>query len=197
MAQPRLPRRRGARHRAPAEGAGRSGPPPARGARRDRGGRGARVPGRRRGPCPYPAAPGSPRRAPAAGLERRAGPPAGPPRGGRPAAPAAPARLGGRLLGEARMAARLSQPNIIPIYAVDEAQDFVFYVMAYVNGETLAHRIATRGPLPATEAARILREVAWALAYAHAQGVVHRDVKPENILLEQGTGRALDRKSVV
>ena len=104
---------------------------------------------------------------------------------------AAHAPLRERFLREARMAARLSQPNIIPIYAVDEAQDFVFYVMAYVNGETLAHRIATRGPLPAPEAARILREVAWALAYAHAQGVVHRDVKPENILLEQGTGRAL------
>src|SRR2546425_9338800 len=104
---------------------------------------------------------------------------------------AAHAPLRERFLREARMAARLSQPNIIPIYAVDEAQDFVFYVMAYVNGETLAHRIATRGPLPAPEAARILREVAWALAYAHAQGVIHRDVKPENILLEQGTGRAL------
>jgi len=104
---------------------------------------------------------------------------------------AAHAALRERFLREARMAARLSQPNIIPIYAVDEVGDYVFYVMAYVNGETLAHRIATRGPMPAAEAARILREVAWALAYAHAQGVVHRDVKPENILLEQGTGRAL------
>src|SRR5712692_766067 len=96
-----------------------------------------------------------------------------------------------RFLREARMAARLSQPNIIPIFAVDEVGGFVFYVMAYVNGETLAHRLATRGALPPPEAARILREVAWALAYAHAQGVIHRDVKPENILLEQGTGRVL------
>ncbi len=104
---------------------------------------------------------------------------------------AAQALLRERFLREARMAARLSQPNIIPIFAVDEAGDFVFYVMAYVDGETLAHRVAARGPLPPPEATRILREVAWALAYAHAQGVVHRDVKPENILIEQGTGRAL------
>jgi serine/threonine-protein kinase len=64
-------------------------------------------------------------------------------------------------------------------------------VMSYVEGETLEERIRARGPLPATDAARILREVAWALAYAHAQGVVHRDVKPANILLEAGSGRAL------
>src|SRR5689334_17404595 len=88
-----------------------------------------------------------------------------------------------RFLREARMAARLSQPNIIPIFAVDEIGGFVFYAMAFVDGETLAHRVEARGPLPAPEAARILREVAWALAYAHAQGVIHRDIKPENILL--------------
>jgi eukaryotic-like serine/threonine-protein kinase len=96
-----------------------------------------------------------------------------------------------RFLREARTAARLSQPNIVQIFSVDEVGGFVFFVMAYVNGETLAHRVATRGPLAPAEATRILREVAWALAYAHAQGVVHRDVKPENILLEQGMDRAL------
>ena len=68
---------------------------------------------------------------------------------------------------------------------------FVFYVMAYVRGETLARRIESRGKLPPGDAARMLREVAWALAYAHALGVVHRDVKPENILIEDGSGRAL------
>jgi serine/threonine-protein kinase len=96
-----------------------------------------------------------------------------------------------RFLREARMAARLSHPHIVPIHVVDELGGFVFYVMAFVDGDTLAHRIATRGPLAPTEALRVLREVAWALAHAHAQGVTHRDVKPENILLEAGTGRAL------
>lgn len=104
---------------------------------------------------------------------------------------AAQDRLRDRFLREARTAARLSHPYIVPIHAVDEVGDFVFYVMAYVDGETLAQRVAARGPLPAGEATRILREVAWALAYAHAQGVVHRDVKPANILLERGTERAM------
>ena len=96
-----------------------------------------------------------------------------------------------RFLREARTAARLSHPYIVPIHAVDEIGDFVFFVMAYVDGETLAQRVSARGPLPAAEVTRILREVAWALAYAHAHGVVHRDVKPANILLERGTERAM------
>jgi serine/threonine-protein kinase len=96
-----------------------------------------------------------------------------------------------RFQREARMAARLAHPHIVPIHSVDEVGRFTFYVMAYVRGETLAHRIAARGALPPAEAVRVLREVAWALAHAHAQGVVHRDVKPENILLEEGSGRAL------
>src|SRR4051812_38257865 len=92
-----------------------------------------------------------------------------------------------RFMREARTAARLSHPYIVPLHAVDEVAGFVFYVMAYVDGETLSQRVASRGPLPPHEATRILREVAWALAYAHAQGVVHRDIKPANILLEKGT----------
>jgi eukaryotic-like serine/threonine-protein kinase len=99
--------------------------------------------------------------------------------------------LRARFVREARTAARLSHPNIIAIHVVDEVRDFVFFAMAYVDGETLAERVRRRGPLPPSEAARLLREVAWALAHAHAHGVVHRDVKPDNILLEAGTGRAV------
>ncbi len=94
-------------------------------------------------------------------------------------------------LREARLAAKLSHPNIIPIHAVDEAGGFVYYVMAFVDGETLAQRVRSRGPLSASEGTRVLREVAWALGYAHGQGLVHRDVKPDNILLEASSGRAL------
>src|SRR5216110_2405579 len=104
---------------------------------------------------------------------------------------AAHAKLRERFVREARTAARLSHPYIVPIHAVDEAGSFVFYVMAYVDGETLAQRVASRGPLPPHDATRVLREVAWALAYAHSQGIVHRDIKPANILLERGTGRAM------
>jgi serine/threonine-protein kinase len=90
-----------------------------------------------------------------------------------------------RFLAEARMAARLSHPNIVPIHAVEEIGDFVFFAMQYVAGETLGDRLRRRGKMPPWEAARILRDVAWALAHAHAQGVVHRDIKPDNILLDR------------
>ncbi len=96
-----------------------------------------------------------------------------------------------RFLREARTAARLSHPNIIPIFAVDEVGGFVYFAMAYIAGETLGQRVHNRGPLPPSEGARVLKEVGWALEYAHSQGIVHRDVKPDNILLEEGTGRAL------
>src|ERR1044071_263226 len=96
-----------------------------------------------------------------------------------------------RFVREARMAAGLSHPHIVPIHRVSESGGFVFFVMSYVEGETLGERLRSKGPLPPAEAMRVLREVAWALAYAHGRGIVHRDVKPDNILLEAGTGRAL------
>ena len=96
-----------------------------------------------------------------------------------------------RFLKEARTAARLSHPHIVQIYSVEEVGDFVFFAMAYVDGGTLGDRLRERGPLSNSEAVRLLREVAWALGHAHLQGVVHRDVKPDNILLDQDSGRAL------
>jgi eukaryotic-like serine/threonine-protein kinase len=95
-----------------------------------------------------------------------------------------------RFLREAETAAQLSHPDIVPIYSVDEREGLVFFVMACVDGDTLAKRLVEHGPLPVDDARRILREVADALAYAHARGVIHRDIKPDNILLGED-GRAM------
>src|SRR5678815_2504862 len=96
-----------------------------------------------------------------------------------------------RFLREAETAAQLSHPNIVPIYSVDERDGIVYFVMALVEGENLAVRLHAQGALSPGESRRILLEVAHALAYAHERGVVHRDIKPDNILLQSGDGRVL------
>ena len=96
-----------------------------------------------------------------------------------------------RFLNEARTAAGLSHPNIVPIHLVEARGDLVYFVMGYVDGETLRERVERDGPLPPRLAMKLLQEVAWALAYAHQRGVIHRDVKPDNIMIERATERAL------
>ncbi len=96
-----------------------------------------------------------------------------------------------RFLREARTAAGLAHPHIVPIHAVEQIGELVFFVMEYIPGESLGERVRRSGPLSVDDATRILREVAWALGHAHGRGVIHRDIKPDNILLEAGTGRAL------
>ncbi|HEX2780405.1 MAG TPA: protein kinase [Gemmatimonadaceae bacterium] len=94
-----------------------------------------------------------------------------------------------RFLREAETAAGLSHPHIVPIYSVDEREGLVYFVMGFVDGETLAERLMQRGALPVAEVQRIVREVADALALAHARGVVHRDIKPDNVMIDRSSGR--------
>ena len=94
-----------------------------------------------------------------------------------------------RFLREARTAAGLAHPHVVPIHLVEAHDDVVFFVMAYVDGETLTARVRRAGSLPPLDVARLLQEVAWALGYAHGRGIVHRDIKPDNILIEHATAR--------
>ena len=97
-----------------------------------------------------------------------------------------------RFLREAETAARLSHPHIVPIHSVGEGPDgLVYFVMAYVDGESLGAKLKRRGRLPPDEARRIMLETADALGAAHAFGIIHRDVKPDNILLEGSRGRVV------
>jgi serine/threonine-protein kinase len=92
----------------------------------------------------------------------------------------------GRFAREIRILARLSHPNILPLLDSDEAGTHVYYVMPYAAGETLGALIAREGRLPLARAVAITRDIAAALDYAHDRQVIHRDIKPDNILLEPG-----------
>ncbi len=100
-----------------------------------------------------------------------------------------------RFLLEIRILARLQHPHILALLdsgATDEAPPRPFYVMPYVDGETLRQRLIREGPLPVAEALRLVRETGEALHYAHGEGLIHRDVKPENVLLSQGHALVAD-----
>jgi serine/threonine-protein kinase len=98
-----------------------------------------------------------------------------------------------RFIREAQTAAQLNHPNIVPIYSVDERESdsLVYFVMAFVDGESLGVRLSREGAWGVEPTIRVLRDVADALAYAHSHGVVHRDIKPDNILIDRASGRPL------
>src|SRR5918992_2816429 len=87
-----------------------------------------------------------------------------------------------RFLREIELAARLQHPHILPVYDSGAADGLLYYVMPFVEGESLRDRLSRDGRLPVDDAVRLTQEAASALAYAHGHGVVHRDVKPENIM---------------
>ena len=93
---------------------------------------------------------------------------------------------GERFLREIEIAAQLTHPHILPLYDSGAAAGLLYYVMPYVEGESLRDRLEREKQLPLDDALQIAREVADALSFAHSYGVVHRDIKPENILLEAG-----------
>jgi len=91
-----------------------------------------------------------------------------------------------RFRREIQLAAKLQHPHVVPLLSAGSKDDLIYYVMPFIQGESLRARLAKQGELPVSEAVRILKEVADALAYAHRHGVVHRDIKPDNVLLSEG-----------
>ena len=97
-----------------------------------------------------------------------------------------------RFLREIKVAARLNHPHIVPLYDSGQAGDFLYYVMPYVEGESLRQRLTREKQLPLEDALQIARNVAAALDYAHRHQVVHRDIKPENVMLHEGEALVTD-----
>src|SRR5215831_20262823 len=97
-----------------------------------------------------------------------------------------------RFLKEIQLTANLQHPHILALYDSGAADGFLYYVMPYIEGESLRQRLSREGMLSILDAVRIATEVASALDYAHRHGVIHRDIKPENILLHDGTALVAD-----
>ncbi|HEY0930583.1 MAG TPA: serine/threonine-protein kinase [Gemmatimonas sp.] len=96
-----------------------------------------------------------------------------------------------RFLRETRTTAGFSHPNIVPVFSIEEHASLLAYAMGYVEGESLAELVARNGPLAVRDVVRVMQDIGYALAYAHGRGVVHRDIKPDNIMIERATGRAM------